>query len=59
LVRESVVVLTPDSGGKEDVERGDFGSPFDLEAFLDPFYESACNLHKSKWPHTMTYYSAG
>lgn len=36
LVSETVVVLTPDGGSKENVERGDFGTPFDLETLFDP-----------------------
>lgn len=36
LVREAVVVLSPDCGCEEDVERGDFLAPFDFEAFLEP-----------------------
>lgn len=31
------MVLSPDSSGKEDVEGGDLGAPFYLEALLDPF----------------------
>jgi hypothetical protein len=37
LVREAVVVLPPDGGGKEDVEGGDGDAPGDFVAFLDPF----------------------
>lgn len=36
LVSETVVVLTPDGGSKENVKRGDFGTPFDLETLFDP-----------------------
>lgn len=37
LVSETVMVLTPDRGGKQNVERGDFGTPFDLKTLFDPF----------------------
>lgn len=37
LVREAVVVLSPDDGGEEDVEGGDLVAPLYLEALLEPF----------------------
>jgi hypothetical protein len=36
LVSETVVILTPDNGSQEDVERGNLGSPLNLETLLDP-----------------------
>ena len=33
---ESIVVLSPHSGRKEDVERGHLLSPFNFKALLDP-----------------------
>lgn len=45
LVREAVVVLSPDDRGQEDVERGDLVAPLDLEGLFDPLavlgYKSA------------------
>jgi hypothetical protein len=37
LVGEAVVVLAPDVGGEEVVERSDGGAPGDLFADLEPF----------------------
>jgi hypothetical protein len=37
LVREAVVILSPDSGRQQDVERRHLDAPFDFEALLDPF----------------------
>lgn len=36
MVRKSVVILSPDGGGKEDVEGRDLLPPFDLETLLQP-----------------------
>jgi hypothetical protein len=36
LVRKTVVILTPDCGCEQNVERSDLLPPFDLEALLDP-----------------------
>lgn len=36
LVSETVMVLTPDRGGKKNVKGGDFDTPFDLETLFDP-----------------------
>ncbi|KAG9954467.1 D-xylulose 5-phosphate/D-fructose 6-phosphate phosphoketolase, partial [Aureobasidium melanogenum] len=36
LVSEAIVVLAPDGGGKQDVERGNFLSPRHLVALLEP-----------------------
>ena len=34
---KTVVILSPDDGGKEDVEGGNPVAPFYLEALLEPF----------------------
>jgi hypothetical protein len=36
LMRETVMILSPDSSSKEDVQRGNLLTPFHLETFLDP-----------------------
>jgi len=36
LVSEAVVVLSPYCSGKENIQRGDFGTPFNLETLLNP-----------------------
>jgi hypothetical protein len=36
LVSETIVILSPDSGCEEDVERSNLLSPFDFETLLDP-----------------------
>ena len=37
LVAETVVVLAPDGGGHEEVQRGDGGAPGDVQALFQPF----------------------
>jgi hypothetical protein len=37
LMREAVMILTPDGGGQENVERRDCNAPLNLRAFLEPF----------------------
>jgi len=37
LMGETIVILSPDGGGKKDVEGGDLRTPLDLVTFLDPF----------------------
>ena len=37
LMREAIVILTPDGGGQENVERRDCNAPLDLGALLEPF----------------------
>ena len=38
LMREAVVILTPDGGGDQQIQRGDRGAPGDIElGFVQPF----------------------
>lgn len=37
LMSESVVILAPDHGGEQDVERSDLRTPLNLQALLNPF----------------------